>query len=155
MISGHTPLPPQCSGEAFKKCHYLTEVLRPYFLRPKDSTINTPNKTPFSKTIQEFPTMPETERAYSRDTLRTASSHTGGRAAQENRSATTSVYVTDPLGASDCDPGPSLGGRCWKRNVNAISRAFLLPFSKQKCTVSPTPRPSTQYLSTAVPLQNA
>lgn len=69
-----------------------------------------------------------------------------------NPSATTSVYVTDPLGASDCDPGPSgalPGRRCWKRNIHAIFRALLLPFSKQKCTISPSPHPSAQCLSTA------
>lgn len=47
------------------------------------------------------------------------------------------------------------GRRCWKRNRNAIFRALLLPFSKQKCTVSPSPHPSARYLSTAVPLQRA
>lgn len=33
----------QCSGKAFKKCHYLTQVVRPYFfLRPKDSPMHAP-----------------------------------------------------------------------------------------------------------------
>lgn len=70
-----------------------------------------PSKTPFSKTIQEFPTMPETERVCALDTLRTAASLKARWPAHVNRSATTSVYVTDPLGASDGDggtPGPTL-----------------------------------------------
>lgn len=58
--------------------------------------------------------MPETERACTLDTLRTAASLTRGTAARENRSATTSVYVTDPLGASDCDPRPSRAGAAGK-----------------------------------------
>lgn len=51
--------------------------------------------------------MPETERACTLVTLRTAASHTGGRAAHENWSAQ-SVFVADLSVASDCDdPGPS------------------------------------------------
>lgn len=69
-----------------------------------------PGKTSFSKTIQEFPTKPETER----DVLWTHSELPplkGGRPVQVNRSASMSVYMTDPLGASDCyrgPPGPTL-----------------------------------------------
>lgn len=43
-------------------------------------------------------------------------------------------------------PGPAL--REEERNCNLQS---LLPSSTQKCTVSPPPRPSIQYLSTALP----
>lgn len=51
--------------------------------------------------------MPGTSRTSTLHALGTAASHMGSRPAHVNRSATTSVYVTDPLGASECDPGPS------------------------------------------------
>lgn len=62
------------------------------------------SKTPFFKTIQEFSKMPKTEKAWALDTLRAAGSP-GRKTAHVNRSAK-SVYVTDPLGASDGDRGP-------------------------------------------------
>lgn len=110
-----------------------------------------PSTAPFSKTIQEFPTMRETERACTPGTLRTAASHSGGRAGPCESECQHVSLCDRSTGSIRLRSRALPGRRCWKRNTNAVFRALLLPFSRQKCTVAPRPRPSTQHLSTAGP----
>lgn len=140
----------QCSEEAFKKCHYLTEVLRPYTCKDYGQPCKMqPRKTPLSKTTESF--LPYSKQ---KEPVSWTATHMERRAAHVSRSAPLSalwqIHWEHPTVIR------ALQGRgCWKRNTQAIFTALLLPFSKQKCTFLLVLRPQPSTPRQLRPLQRA
>lgn len=144
----------QYSGDAFKTCHYPTEVLRSSFFKAKGQpykcTVKYNLAKPHSpKQFKSFLRSPKPKEMYSGHTLNCRLSREGGQSKWIG--VPPCQFIWQIHWEHPTVIGALPGQRCWKRNINAIFRALLLPFTKQKCTVSPSLHPSAQYLSTAVP----